>query len=111
MVVLCTCTKNEGIRAVAYSKPFGLGFVRGNNYCLLVLDKPNSIAAAATFGFLKVPEIKDPIKSTADQTSVQKVTGMNIAEAAKAGLLAVPTSGEKKGICYPLSDFCNCMVI
>lgn len=59
-------------------------------------DKPNSIAAAATFGFLKVPEIKDPIKSTADQTSVQKVTGMNIAEAAKAGLLAVPTSGEKK---------------
>lgn len=99
MVVLSTCTKNERIRAIACRKPFGLGFMRGNNYGLLVLDKPNSIAVAPAFGFLNVPEIKGPIKSTDDQTTVQKGTGMNIAEAAKAGLLAVPTSGERKGIC------------
>lgn len=72
---------------------------------MLVLDKPNSIAAAAAIGFLKVPEIKEPMKSTADQTTVQKGTGMSIAEAAKAGFLAVPTGGEKKGICYSLPNF------
>ncbi|KAL9981298.1 hypothetical protein ACROYT_G009985 [Oculina patagonica] len=56
--------------------------------------KPNSIAAAAASGFLKVPEMNEP--GTSEQTSKQTGPGMNIADAAKSGLLKVPTAGEKK---------------
>lgn len=57
--------------------------------------KLNSIAEAAASGFLKVPEIKEPVNL--EQTSKQTGAGMSIADAAKTGLLKVPTAGEKKG--------------
>lgn len=62
-----------------------------------VVDKANSIVAAAAGGLLKVPEIKKPaITSTTEQGAVQTGAGMTIADAAKSGFLAVPTAGEKK---------------
>ena len=57
--------------------------------------KLNSIAEAAASGFLKVPEIKEPVNL--EQTSKQTGAGMSIADGAKTGLLKVPTAGEKKG--------------
>ena len=61
-------------------------------------DKPNSIAAAAASGFLKVPGMNEPAKTAAEQTSSsQSGVGLNIADAAKSGFLRVPTVGEKKG--------------
>ena len=65
--------------------------------CVYFQDKPNSIAAAAASGFLKVPEMKEPAKTTGDQSSLQTGSGMSIADAAKSGFLKVPTPGEKKG--------------
>ena len=68
--------------------------------------KLNSIAEAAASGFLKVPEIKEPVNL--EQTSKQTGAGMSIADAAKTGLLKVPTAGEKKGqrpASYWLTDY------
>ena len=68
--------------------------------------KLNSIAEAAASGFLKVPEIKEPVN--VEQTSKQTGPGMSIADAAKTGLLKVPTAGEKKGqrpISYWLTSY------
>lgn len=42
-----------------------------------------------------MPETKEPV--TLEQTSKQTGAGMSIADAAKTGLLKVPTAGEKKG--------------
>ena len=61
-------------------------------------DKPNSIAAAAASGFLKVPGMNEPAKTAAEQTSNnQSGVGSSIADAAKSGFLRVPAVGEKKG--------------
>lgn len=42
-----------------------------------------------------MPEIKEPVNL--EQQSKQTGAGMSIADAAKTGLLKVPTAGEKKG--------------
>ena len=63
--------------------------------CVFLEGKLNAIAEAAASGFLKVPEIKEPVNL--EQTSKQTGLGMSIADAAKTGLLKVPTADEKKG--------------
>lgn len=68
-----------------------------NLLIILFEDKPNSIAAAAATGFLKVPEVTEPVKSTTEQSAFQTGAGMSIADAAKSGFLKVPTVGETKG--------------
>ena len=63
----------------------------------IIIDQPSSLAAAAS-GFLKVLDGREPAKSSAHQETVLTGAGLSIADAAKAGFLAIPTAGEKKGI-------------
>ena len=81
---------------------------------MLFKDKPRSIGEAAASGFLKVPEVKEPAKTTTEQSSIQAGAGTSIADAAKSGFLKVPTVGEKKGkmaaesyhsLCFLISSF------